>query len=233
MKAMILAAGYGSRLGELTKETPKCLMPIGETTLLELLVNQLKEFNVSEIIINLYHLAQKVDCYVKGRNSFDTQVFLSKEEVLLGTGGGVLKVADRLKAEECFVIYNADIYSEVDLHQMVSAHIQHDALVTLAVMNRETSRPLFFDKNMYMCNDKETTKQPFGFTGIHVVSPRVFDYFTGFGQSFSIIDPYRRAVDSGERIVGFDIGSTYWIDAGVPARLEALRNYLLRSPQNT
>lgn len=228
MKAMILAAGLGSRLGELTKETPKCMMPVGETTLLEIVVNRLKELRVDEIIINLYHLADKVEQYVQSRNFFDTRIFLSREEQLLGTGGGVLNVAGRLQGEDCFIIYNADVYCEVNLYQLLEAHIQHNAIATLAIMNRETSRPLFFDKHMYMCHEKKEDGQAFGFTGIHVLSPRIFDYFGGFGEPFSIIDPYKRAVESGERISGFDIGDTYWIDAGVPARLENLRGYLAK-----
>jgi len=230
MKAMILAAGLGSRLGDLTRETPKCLMQVSGTTLLEIVVNQLKELGASEIIINLYHLAEKVEQYVHSRNFFGTRIFLSREEQLLGTGGGVLNVAGRLQEEDCFIIYNADVYSEVNLHKLIDEHTCHNALATLAIMNRETSRPLFFDKNMHMCREHKEDRQPFGFTGIHVLSPRIFDYFVGFHKPFSIIDPYKQAVESGERIMGFDIGETYWIDAGVPSRLESLREYLDKKP---
>jgi NDP-sugar pyrophosphorylase family protein len=226
MKAMILAAGFGSRLGDLTKETPKCMMPVGETTLLEMVVNRLKELGPTEIIINLYHLAEKVEQYVESRKSFGTQIFLSREKQLLGTGGGVLKVAERLQEEDCFFIYNADVYSEVDLRQLLEAHIRQNALATLAIMNRETSRPLFFDRKMCMLTDSREDSQAFGFTGIHVLSPRIFDYFSGFEEPFSIIDAYKRAVEKGEQILGYDIGETYWIDAGVPSRLENLRSYL-------
>jgi NDP-sugar pyrophosphorylase family protein len=230
MKAMILAAGFGSRLGDLTKETPKCMMSVGETTLLEMVVDKLKTLEASEIIINLYHLADKVQLYVQSRDYFGTRIFLSKEDQLLGTGGGVLNVAQRLQAEDYFVIYNADVYCELNLLQLVEAHNRHNALATLAIMNRETSRPLFFDKNMYMCHERKENRQAFGFTGIHVLSPRMFDYFVGFCEPFSIIDPYKRAVESGERILGFDIGETYWIDAGIPSRLEKLRSYLTKRP---
>jgi NDP-sugar pyrophosphorylase family protein len=226
MKAMILAAGLGSRLGDLTRETPKCMMPVGETTLLEIVVNRLKELEPSEIIINLYHLAEKVEQYVQSRNSFGTRIFLSREDQLLGTGGAIWNVAKRLEGEDQFVIYNADVYSEVNLHQLVEAHTRHSALATLAIMSRETSRPLFFDRKMYMCHEGEENSQAFGFTGIHVLSPRIFEYFVGLHEPFSIIDPYKRAVESGARILGVDIGETYWLDAGVPSRLENLRSYL-------
>jgi NDP-sugar pyrophosphorylase family protein len=238
MKAMVLAAGLGTRLGELTRETPKCLMPVGSKTLLQLVLEKLKKVGVVDVVINLHYLANKVESYLIEHDNFNLNVFFSHEQDLLGTGGGVFRVAEYFCNEKCFIIYNSDVYSELDLAAFVESHLESKALATLAIMKRETSRPLYFDSNMLLApkSDRvdsysdqaildQSSIKPWGFSGIQVVSPEIFEFGNDFHAPFSIIDVYHRARLSGKKIAGYDMDKSYWIDAGSPERLNALRVY--------
>jgi NDP-sugar pyrophosphorylase family protein len=234
MKAMILAAGLGSRLGTLTQNTPKCLMSVGEKTLLQLVIEKIIRSGVEEVVINLHYLSDQVQSYLDKNENFGVSIQLSHETTLLGTGGAVAKVGDFFANDECFIIYNSDVYSEINLADMVRTHQHNENLATLAVVKRDSSRPLFFNEEMQLVGWENQEKQtrkifgegsqiPFGFTGVHVVSHRLFSYFNDYKSPFSIIDPYIEAAKTGEPIIGYDIGESYWIDAGVPERLQELR----------
>ena len=236
MKAMVLAAGLGTRLRPLTNHRPKALVEVGGQTLIEITLTRLRDFGVREVIINVHHFADMVEAYLKAKGNFGLQIEISREEALLDTGGGLKKAGhffgDNWKRkdsgrEEPFILHNVDVISNIDFAQMLKFHDEKSALATLAVQNRETSRYLLFDESLQLCgrqaggNGKPElvrptqTQQRLAFSGIHVVSPRFLAMMTEQG-AFSIIDSYLRVAGQGEKILGFRADKYYWRDLGRP-----------------
>ena len=232
MKAMILAAGLGTRLRPLTDNSPKALVEVGGRTLLEITLARLRTFGVSEAIINVHHFADMVVDYLKTKNNFGMRIEISREEVLLDTGGGLKKAAyffleDPSRLDEPFILHNVDVISTIDLGHMAQFHAEHHALATLAVQERETSRYLLFDEQSRLCGrragreqDAELVRpspqlQALAFSGIHVVSPRLLSMMTEEG-AFSIITSYLRLASRGENILAFRADEYYWRDLGRP-----------------
>ncbi len=236
MKAMILAAGFGSRLGEITRTTPKCLVDIRGKTMIELVINQLIGVGVTSLVINIHYLAEKVREYFEKNNNFGLDVVFSYEPVLLGTGGGIKNVESHFLGDLPFFVHNADIYSEIDLSALLSRHHREDAVATLAVMERKTSKPLVFDSRDQLIGweSKENSKGEVlpnnsspvrkAFSGIQVLSPKIFQYMRDSHGEFSSIGTFMKASRDGARIVGHDVGGAYWIDVGTPTKLEELRS---------
>ncbi len=231
MRAMVLAAGLGTRLRPLTDDRPKALVEINGRTLLEITLARLRSVGVREVIVNAHHFADALLAYVKSHD-FGMRVEISREEDLLDTGGGLKKTAWFFReqgSEEPFLLHNVDVLSSIDLLSMKQFHLANEALATLAVQTRESSRALLFDGQMELCGrvanpgDLELVRrapdpQPLAFCGIHVISPRIFQAMTEEG-AFSIIDSYLRLVRKGERIVGFRADEYPWHDLGTPERL--------------
>jgi len=230
MKAMVLAAGLGTRLRPLTDQRPKALVEIAGRTLLEITLARLREFGVREAIVNAHHFANMVEQYLRSNNNFGMRVEVSREDVLLDTGGGLKKAAwffkeDGPEGGAPFLLHNVDVISTVDLGAMVALHKESKALATLAVQARETSRHLLFDERLQLCGrsagrEKEPeivrpaeNWKPLAFTGIHVISPRLLALMTEDGV-FSIIDTYLRLAGRGETIQGFPADQFYWRDLG-------------------
>jgi len=234
MKAMILAAGKGTRLGEITQHTPKCLVDIGGITMLEHVVERLKAVGVTSLVINLFHLKDKVRAFVEHRHGFGLPVHFSDESVLLGTGGGVKAARAFLDGPKSFLVHNADIYCEGDLAPLLHQHEERRAMATLGVLSRPTSRYLLFQGGG-LCgweNTKQAEKltvhgaEPYdrlGFSGIHIIHPRFFQYLDRYTGEFSIIPPYLDAVSAGEKVQSWDMGGRYWLDMGKVEQLEELR----------
>jgi NDP-sugar pyrophosphorylase family protein len=235
MKAMILAAGLGTRLRPLTNDRPKALVEIAGRTLLEITLTRLRTFGVSEAIVNVHHFADVVVAYLKAHDNFGMRIEVSREDVLLDTGGGLKKAGwfflEDASREEPFLLHNVDIISTIDLERMVQFHTQNKELATLAVQERETSRYLLFDEHLQLCGRRATRDQKpeivrpslrtqaLAFSGIHVISPRLFALMKEEGI-FSIIDSYLRLAASGERIAAFRADEYYWRDLGKPADLQ-------------
>src|SRR6202521_3911126 len=155
MKAMILAAGLGTRLRPLTDDRPKALVEVAGHTLLEITLRRLQQFGVGEVIVNVHHLADAVMDYLKKHDNFGMRIEISREEVLLDTGGGLKKAAwffleDPARLDEPFLLHNVDVLSTIDFARMLQFHKEHHALATLAVQGRETSRPLLFDDHLQL-----------------------------------------------------------------------------------
>jgi mannose-1-phosphate guanylyltransferase len=156
MKAMILAAGLGTRLRPLTENRPKALVEIAGRTLLEITLSRLRAFGIREVIINVHHFADMILDYLKANENFGMRIEISREEVLLDTGGGLKKAAwffleDPSRLEEPFILHNVDVISTIDLRRMVQFHTVNQALATLAVQDRETSRYLLFNEHLHLC----------------------------------------------------------------------------------
>lgn len=224
MKAMIFAAGLGTRLRPFTDHQPKALFPIQKRTLLELCITKLKKHGCDEIVINVHHFSDLVRDYLKANNNFGCTIHLSNEdEELLNTGGGLKKASCFLRGNEPFLLINVDILTDLDLDLLLDFHKKNNALVSLAVQDRETSRYLLFDASNQLGGWEDVRKEKkicvrtsartrLAFSGIHVVDPRIFDLITEDG-SFSIIDLYLRLAAS-ERIFGFDHSLSNWFDVG-------------------
>jgi NDP-sugar pyrophosphorylase family protein len=240
MKAMILAAGLGTRLRPLTDDRPKALVTIAGRTVLEIAIRRLQSFGVDEAIVNTHHFAAMVADFLAAHHNFGMRIELSPEQILLDTGGGLKKAAwffleGKLPSNEPFILHNVDVLSAIDLRRMVQFHLEHDALATLAVQQRETSRALLFDEAGQLCGrrsgphagntDTDETNlqvemvrpaaaaQALGFSGIHVLSPRLFAKMHEEG-AFSIISAYLRLAAQGEKILAFRADSYPWRDLG-------------------
>jgi NDP-sugar pyrophosphorylase family protein len=231
MKAMVLAAGLGTRLRPLTDDRPKALVEVDGRTMLEITLARLRSFGVSDVIINVHHFADLVREYLKANNNFGMRISISQEPVLLDTGGG-LKRAAYFFAEgtngssEPFILHNVDVISNIDLARMIRSHRDNDALATLAVQERETSRRLLFDPQLQLCGRQTGRDQPelvrstpqtqaFAFSGIHIISPRFLGMMTE-EEVFSIVTTYLRLAGQGEKILGFRADEYYWRDLGKP-----------------
>lgn len=235
-RAMILAAGFGTRLGELGRASPKCLMTAGGKPLLQHVVDNLRCAGVSELVINLHHLGDKIEEYVGAQSNFGIQVAFSREANILGTGGGVKFAKSQLADSDHFIIHNADIFSELDIKKLVSAHLESRALATLAVMERPTKRFLLFTKSGEFAGweNPDERKQitlhdgslrKVAFSGIQVVSSEIFEFMLP-EDVFSIISVYVRAAEAGRKIMAYDMSGSAWFDIGTPERLRELDKYL-------
>src|SRR3981081_2454588 len=156
MKAMILAAGLGTRLRPLTDTCPKALVEIAGRTLLEITLTRLRAFGIREVIINVHPLADRVIDYLKSNKNFGMRLEISREEVLLDTGGGLKKAAwffleNSRRLDEPFLLHNVDVISTIDLARMLQFHTESHALATLAVQDREPSRYLLFNEHLQLC----------------------------------------------------------------------------------
>ncbi len=163
MKAMILAAGLGTRLRPLTDNRPKALVELAGRTLLEITLTRLRTFGISEVIINVHHFADMVIDYLKSNNNFGIRIEISREDVLLDTGGGLKKAAwffleDSGRLGEPFLLHNVDVISNIDLRRMLQFHNENHALATLAVQARETSRYLLFNNDLQLCGRRISGK---------------------------------------------------------------------------
>ena len=234
MRAMILAAGLGTRLRPLTDNRPKALVEVAGHTLLEITLRRLREFGIREVIVNVHHFSDMLVDYLKKNDDFGMQVAISCEEELLDTGGGLKKVSWFFSEDAAdgdpFLLHNVDVLSTIDLGRMVEFHRQHQALATLAVQDRETSRYLLFDEEHQLCGRQAgrhhppemvrpaQTTQALAFSGVHVISPRLFSLMTEQGV-FSIITSYLRLAAQGEKIIAFRADAYYWRDLGKPESL--------------
>ena len=236
MRAMVLAAGLGTRLRPLTNDRPKALVELGGRTLLEIALARLASAGVREVIINVHHFADIVIQYLETKDNFGLKVEVSREELLLDTGGGLKKAGwfflqDPNRLDEPFILHNVDVVSTIDLNRMVRIHLENEALATLAVQERESSRYLLFDEQGELCGRRIGRDQEpelvraspnlasLAFSGIHIISPRLLPKMSEEGV-FSIIATYLRLAGQGEKILAFRADEFYWRDLG---KLEDLR----------
>jgi len=236
MRAMVLAAGLGTRLRPLTDDRPKALVEIAGRSMLEITLARLRFFGIEEAIVNVHHFADMVAEYLKAKNNFGMRIEVSREDVLLDTGGGLKKAAwffqgGAQKKDEPFLLHNVDVISAIDLEQMLALHNESRSLATLAVQERDSSRQLLFAQEGLLCGrrggphrESEIVRSaakltPLAFSGIHVISPRLFELMTESG-AFSIIDVYLRLAASEEKITAFRADGFYWRDLGRPESVQ-------------
>jgi len=206
VKALIFAAGLGTRLKPITDSIPKALLPIGGKTLLEWQLEKLKAAGISDVVINVHHFAEKIIRFCEENHSFGMNIQFSDEtEMLLETGGGLKKAAALLGETEPILVCNVDVLSNIDIHHLIASH-RDERLATIVVSERQTQRYFLFDeegllrgwtniatgavKPESMPVEEAATYRRLAFSGMHVVSPQIFAVMQSYPEKFSITDFY-------------------------------------------
>lgn len=233
-----MAAGLGSRLRPLTDNIPKALMEVGGKTMLERTILQLKQHGFDELIINLHHFPEKIKNHLESHDFFGADIRFSEEkDELLDTGGGLKQAAWFFtNSHNPFLIHNVDILSNLNLHNLYNFHQKQNALATLVVQKRPTSRYLLFDEQnrLYGWENTKTGKKvviknnktlkKLAFNGIHVINTSIFNHMPG-RNVFSIMDIYLKAAKE-ENILAYIDSESHWFDIGNPENLEKARNFI-------
>jgi NDP-sugar pyrophosphorylase family protein len=236
MKAMIFAAGLGTRLKPFTDSNPKALAVVNGKTLLERNIRFLQGAGITNVVVNVHHFAHKIIDLLQDNNGFGSNITISDETTeLLETGGGLMKAAPYFAGETEFVVMNADVLTNLHLSDMIAAHQSSNAIATLAVMNRASSRQLLLDDTMTLCGwqnnatgEQKLPRQaplltPMAFSGIQIVTASLLADvpFTG---KFSMIDVYLYHAAKNS-IKGYNHTGDVFIDVGKPESIEKAANY--------
>ena len=237
MKAIIFAAGLGTRLKPLTDNVPKALVKVKGKTLLEIQISKLKSQGFDDIIVNVHHFSNKIIDFLNENKNFGIKIAISDESgMLLDTGGGLKKAFWFFNDNNPFVAINVDILSDINLKNILKFHNSSKALVTLAVSERETSRYFLFNENNLLTgwrnfktkeeiisrNDFINLKN-YAFSGIQVVSPNIFNLINEDGK-FSITNMYLRLCKENKSIA-FPHNNDFWLDLGTPESINKAENY--------
>lgn len=238
---MIFAAGLGTRLKPLTDRVPKALLPVDGTPMLEHVIRKLVAAGFDELVVNIHHHGQQIIDFLEQRRYFDVRIHLSDErDYLLDTGGGIKKAAGFLAGDEPFLVHNVDIVSDIDLRRLYQAHSRSNALATLLVSDRQTSRYLLFNRENRLCGwrNKETGEiksyypdfspemhREYAFSGIHVLSPQIFDWLEEWTGKFPIINFYL-SIAAKTDIRAYPVENLNLLDIGKPETLAQAEEFL-------
>jgi NDP-sugar pyrophosphorylase family protein len=232
MKAMILAAGLGTRLYSITRDIPKALVKIGNTPLLEYVIKKLCHYGFNDIIINIHHYPELIISFLEKNKFFGANISISDErDMLLDTGGALKKAASFFTGDEAFLVFNCDIITDLNLIKLYKYHLEHKALCTLAVRDRETSRYLIFNEDNTLCGwwnkvtgEKKSVNwsgskfRAMAFSGIQVINARALKLFPD-KMVFSLVEFYL-LIARDHKIEGYDHTDTKWADIGKADILE-------------
>ncbi|MBD3587951.1 nucleotidyltransferase family protein [Bacteroides sp. GM023] len=244
MKAMIFAAGLGSRLKPLTDTMPKALVPVAGRPMLEHVIVKLKASGFTEIVINIHHFGEQILDFLKANDNFGLTIHISDERaLLLDTGGGVKKARSFFEnSNEPFLVHNVDILSDIDLKELYESHLQNGGVATLLASRRKTSRYLLFDTEKKLCGwiNKDTGQvkpegfhydellyQEYAFSGIHVLSPSIFQWMDTprWEGKFSIMDFYLATCQQ-IKFFGYLTENLQLIDIGKPETLAKAEEFV-------
>jgi len=240
MRALVFAAGLGTRLRPFTLEHPKALVEVGTRPMLERVCCRLRDTaGVDTLVINVHHFASQIVDFVTEKQGFGIDTYISDESsLLLDTGGGILAARKWLDGNDAFFVHNADVLTNVNLEDMMRFHMHSGADITLLCTSRATQRYLCFDRDSHrLCGwvnlaTGETRPESFevyehvdmmAFDGVHVISPRVFDALQSYApaKSFSVTPFYidscrvldiRAYVPRNNDFVWFDVGRPETLD---------------------
>jgi NDP-sugar pyrophosphorylase family protein len=240
MKAMILAAGMGTRLKPLTLTKPKALVEVKGKPMLEIVIRRLIRFGFTDIIINVHHFADQIIDFLKLNRNFGISIAISDEtNLLLDTGGGLLKAKDFFDDGKPFLVHNVDILTDLHLTDLYNSHLTLKPLATLAVKERSTSRSLLIDRNQELSGWKnnqsgkiiiakgsESALLPIAFSAVYVVNPEIFPLITESGV-FSIMDVFLRLAGH-YPILTYRHDQDFWIDLGRVENLKEAEFYMDR-----
>jgi NDP-sugar pyrophosphorylase family protein len=222
-RAMILAAGTGTRLQPLTDEKPKALLKFQGKTMLEHVISQITGHGIKDIIVNVHHHADQIITFVKNNNYFGINISFSDErEQLMDTGGGILKAQWFLDGFGPFLVHNVDIFSDIDLKKYFKAHAAGRAIATLAVTDRKSSRNLLIDKENRLCgwenkrsgekiiSIRKTGLRGLAFSGVHIIDPEIFTLIEN-KEPFSMTTAYLELAGT-RKILTYEHSGDTWID---------------------
>jgi N-acetyl-alpha-D-muramate 1-phosphate uridylyltransferase len=232
MKALIFAAGLGTRLRPLTDKLPKALIPVAGKPMLQWVTEKLIAGGVTDIVINVHHHPDILIDYISKLKFPGIQFHISDErDQLLDTGGGLKQAEVYLNGPDPFIVHNADVLSNINLKDMFAFHKSHKPLATLAVSSRNTSRHFLWEDDRLagwennvsgekiLCQpDEKNRLRPLAFSGIHILCPKIFSLINEKGR-FSIKDLYLRLAAS-HHIAAYEHDPRYWFDIGSPEKLE-------------
>lgn len=238
---MIFAAGLGTRLKPLTDHTPKALIPIDGKPMLEHIILKLKKAGFRQIVINIHHLGQQILDFLEANQNFGIEIYISDErDYLLDTGGGIKQAEKFLHGNEPFLIHNVDILSDIDLNALYNCHLQTNPVATLLVSKRQTSRYLLFNKENKLCGwrNHETGEvksfypqfdprqyNEYAFSGIHILSPKIFEWMEEWTGKFSIIHFYL-SICAKTNIQAYAADHLQLIDIGKPETLAKAEEWI-------
>lgn len=236
MKAMVFAAGLGTRLRPLTNDMPKALVPLDGVPMLQRVLCNIRDIGITDIVVNIHHFGEKIIDFLKENDNFGVNITISDErDMLLDTGGGILKAKALLDGDEPFLVHNADIFTDLNLQSIIDFHNHAGADVTLLTKQRDTQRYLVLDSDNRMMGwtniatgevkpadlDLSVPHEKLAFGGIHVISPRIFKSLENYSEEpkFSIT-PYYIASCREIKIYGYNPSGYNWFDIG---KLETLK----------
>ena len=242
MKALVFAAGLGTRLRPLTDHKPKALVELCGVTMLERVITNIKNCGITDVVVNVHHFGEQIIDFLKDKDNFGINITISDErDLLLDTGGGILKARHLLEGDEPFLVHNADILTDLNLAEMIAYHKANGADVTLLAKQRSTQRYLVFGENNQMVGwtniatgevkpadlvvKQENSLLAFG--GVHVISPRIFDSLAKFATEpkFSIMQYYIAACRD-IIIAGYNPDGYNWFDIGKIETLQKAEQFL-------
>ena len=235
MKAMIFAAGLGTRLKPLTNSMPKALIPVNNRPMIEWLILRLIKYDIKNIIINVHHHADQIIDFLRSKNHFNINIEISHELKLLDTGGGLKKAEWFFEGEKDILIHNADAFSDIDIYKFYLEHIKNEADATLCVRKRKTRRYLLFDKKGQLVgwkskaenrtiwvNKKIDPVDEFSFNGIHIISGKLIHKLKA-ENIYPIIPEYLRLARS-HKINAFNTSAYNWMDLGTIKNIKDINN---------
>lgn len=220
MKAMVFAAGLGTRLRPITNHRPKAMVEVGGQPMLKLVLDRCHLAGITEVVVNVHYLPQVIKDFLKTYQT-DMKIMISDEtDEILETGGGLLKAKDFFNEGEAFLVANVDVLTNIDIEQFVQEHQRLGGIVTLAVRDRDSKRKLLFDKDGKLIGraNGNLRGQELAFSGYHIVDPKIFQYANRSGK-FSIIDWYLDICRK-ESIYAYQHQQDIWVDIGTPEKLE-------------
>jgi mannose-1-phosphate guanylyltransferase len=226
MKAMILAAGFGTRLRPLTLLKPKSLFPVLNKPLLAVIIEQLRRAGVTEIAVNAHHLGDQIAASLEKYNLSGITAHVLREGVILGTGGG-LRNAERFLDDAPFLVVNGDIFTTIDLKAAYSFHIASGNTVTMALHHCPRYNNVLVDGRDSIKGFSLRPDGRMAFTGIHVINPDVLSLIPK-GVYYDILDTYRALISKGAKLVAFRVSGHYWTDIGTIEAYLALHGDLLK-----
>jgi len=241
MKAFILAAGLGTRLGNLTNDRPKALVEVDGVSMLERLVVKLKSVGIVDILINVHHHADLITDFINKKDWKGLNIEISDEkEQLLDTGGAILKAKQFFKGHDNILVHNVDVITEVDFSELEKEHFKTGSLVSLCVRNRSSSRGLLFDSDNKLCGWTNNSTSEFkwvkgqvesynqkAYSGVYLASPD-FAKQIPFNGRFSLIDAWLKMAKS-DKISAYDDSSANWFDLGSTEKIKNAEIYLKES----
>ncbi|HSG06696.1 MAG TPA: NDP-sugar synthase, partial [Nitrospiria bacterium] len=229
MKAMVLAAGLGTRIRSMESGIPKPLIPVGGRLLIEYPLLLLRKHGITDVVINLHYMAEKIEGALGDGSRLGLTIRYSREAEILGTGGGIKKAEDFL-GDAPFLVINSDVVAEVDLEDLIRFHKKSNPAATLVL--REDPDPEAWGavgtdssgRIIKILGKPETPEKPDQnkmFTGVHILDPRVLKFIPA-GRPHHIIDSYIEMIRTGERLMGYSYKG-YWMDVGTPERFEKVQ----------